>query len=81
MMNYDLYVKYRERFGGKIGISLHTNLMTLATADGHLYSVEKATEEELDALMRESVDSGKDILHEMFKDEEYVIHTEPEYDY
>lgn len=81
MMNHNLYVEYRERFGCRISIAFQTSQLTLSTSDRKLYAIDEATDDELDAFMRGSLESGKNLLLEKFKDKEYSLEINPALDY
>lgn len=78
---HKLYVKYREKFECQISFAYQTWIMTLFAPDGKLYDVAEATDEELDALMLESLEKGQNVLLEKFKDREYTFVENPNCDY
>lgn len=78
---HKLYVKYREKFGCHITIVFQTGILSLITSDRKLYDVAEATDEELDALMLESLEKGQNVLLEKFKDREYTFVENPNCDY
>lgn len=78
---HELYVKFREKFGCQISFAYQTWTMTLFAPDGKLFDVEEATDEELDALMLESLEKGQNVLLEKFKDKEYTFVENPNCDY
>lgn len=80
-MNNNLYIEYRERFGCRVTIAFQSGEMILSAPNGKLYSVNDATDEELNALMKESIDAERNVLLEKFKDKEYSFESQPEYDY
>jgi len=53
----------------------------LIDADRTLYSLDEASEEKLEMLIRESLQKGENILLENFKDKKYVFEANLEYDY
>ena len=81
MMDNELYYKYLEQFGCRITVEFFTNQLSLVTPEKKLFSVEEATEEELNALMRESVDKGENVLLKKFQDKEYTVEVKPGCDY
>lgn len=77
----ELYDKYRKKFKCHITIVFQTSIQSLITSDRKLYDVEEATDEELDALMLESLEKGQNVLLEKFKDKEYTFVENPNCDY
>lgn len=81
MMDNNLNTKFCKQFGCWIGLVYQSWTISLCTADGRLYDLDEATDEELNALMKESIDSGRNVLLEKFQDKEYTVIEKPGCDY
>ena len=81
LMDAQLKMKYCKRFVCKLATAYQNWTLTLATADGKLYDLDDATDEELNALMQESLDKDENVLLERVKDKEYTFEPDPDCDY
>ena len=81
MMDNKLSKKYCDRFGCNMALDFQTGIWTLKNAEGKLFDMDDLEDEELDALMQESLDKGENILLERVKDREYTFEPDPDCDY
>ena len=81
MMDNKLSKKYCDRFGCNMALVFQTGIWTLKNAEGKLFDMDDLEDEELDALMQESLDKGENILLERVKDKEYTFEPDPDGDY
>ena len=81
MMNQNTEIKYREKFGCRIVIDCFTGMTVLVTPDRKTYTVDDISDEELNALMQESLVKGENVLFEMVKDKAHTVEVKPECDY
>ena len=72
---------YFEKFGCRIVIVFQTGELVLAKSKHKLYGLGEITDDELEALMRKSIEANKNLLLEKFKDNEYFFEDNPECDY
>ncbi len=77
----EVYDEYREMFGYTVFYDFFTGIRTLGGSDRRTYSVDDATDAEINALMRESVEKGENVLLEKFRDKEYTFTPDPNCDY
>ena len=81
MMDNKLSKKYCDRFGCNMALVFQTGIWTLKNAEGKLFDMDDLEDEELDALMQESLDKGENILLERVNDREYTFEPDPDCDY
>ena len=81
MMDNKLSKKDCDRFGCNMALVFQTGIWTLKNAEGKLFDMDDLEDEELDALMQESLDKGENILLERVKDREYTFEPDPDCDY
>lgn len=81
MMDPKLHTKYCKRFACDISFSVPACTLTLTTADKKMFDLDDLDDEELDALMQESLDKDENILLEKFRDKEYTFIPDPDCDY
>lgn len=77
----EVYDEYRDMFGYTVSTDCFTQQLALISPDRKLYSLDEATDAEINALMRESVEKGENVLLEKFRDKEYTFTPDPNCDY
>ena len=80
LIDDDLQLNYREKFGCRITYS-YIDCADVVGTPGNVYAISGVTEEEINNLMRESVDSGKNALLERFKDNKSTVKVKLGCDY
>lgn len=72
---------YCDRFGCDIGLVFQTGIWTLKNAEGKLFDMDDLEDEELNALMQESLAQDENVLLERVRDKEYTFIADPDCDY
>ena len=80
LINDDLKVNYYEKFGCRIVYS-YIGRTDVIGMPGNVYEIRNITEKEINILMRESIESGENILLERFKDNKCTIDVKSGCDY
>ena len=81
MMKQNIEIKYTEKFGCRVVLDCFTGMTVLVTPNRKSYTVDGVSDEELNALMQESLDKGENVLFERFKDKEHTVEVKPGCDY
>ena len=80
-MDPELHTNFCERFDCDVSIFFPVCTLTLTTTDKKMYDLDELEDEELNALMQESLDKDENVLLERVKDKEYTFEPDPDCDY
>ena len=81
-MNHELYVEYRRLFNCIIVMPEPSGVLTLLSQDRKFYAIDDVPIDEINRLMRDSIESVENLLLEKYKSNEYKLPTmNPKYEY